>query len=172
MSVAYSQQNHPGNPRNNPVAPPTTAQIQKILDENCGLIQTIQDYQNMGKVHECMTYHQALHKNLVYLAQLADSTQNINQILPVCNVFCFRLLNCLTHTILFLNLRSLLMCCNNKQISRMHLLHMNLGCHQHNQCNNNHKINLLRLKINNQLLMHHLQRKVNKIGLIDLAQIK
>lgn len=78
MSVAYS---HPGN--RNPSAPPSAAQIQKILDENCGLIQTIQDYQNMGKGHECMTYHQALHKNLVYLAQLADSTQNINQILPV-----------------------------------------------------------------------------------------
>lgn len=29
-----------------------------------------------------MSYHQALHRNLVYLAQLADSTQNIAQILP------------------------------------------------------------------------------------------
>lgn len=72
----------PGN-RNQGNPPPTTAQIQKILDENCGLIQTIQDFQNMGKANECMTYHQALHKNLVYLAQLADSSQNINQILPV-----------------------------------------------------------------------------------------
>jgi SSXT protein (N-terminal region) len=63
--------------------PPSPAQIQKILDENCGLIQTIQDYQNMGKAVECMSYHQALHRNLVYLAQLADSTQNMAQLLPV-----------------------------------------------------------------------------------------
>lgn len=84
MSVAYTQQqNAPGGPNRQGPAPPTTAQIQKILDENCGLIQTIQDYQNMGKVNECMSFHQALHKNLVYLAQLADSTQPINQILPV-----------------------------------------------------------------------------------------
>lgn len=62
--------------------PASSAQIQKILDENCGLIQTIQEYQNVGKLNECMTYHQALHRNLVYLAQLADSTQNIAQILP------------------------------------------------------------------------------------------
>lgn len=63
--------------------PPSPAQIQKILDENCGLIQTIQDYQNMGKAVECMSYHQALHRNLVYLAQLADSSQNMAQLLPV-----------------------------------------------------------------------------------------
>lgn len=101
MSVAYSQQQQPppsqqapppqGVPRGPPGAPPgrgvppppSPAHIQKILDENCGLIQTIQDFQNMGKAQECMSYHQALHRNLVYLAQLADSTQNISQILPV-----------------------------------------------------------------------------------------
>lgn len=62
---------------------PSPAQIQKILDDNCGLIQTIQDFQTMGKAQECMTYHMALHRNLVYLAQLADPTMNIAQILPV-----------------------------------------------------------------------------------------
>lgn len=60
-----------------------SAQIQKMLDENCGLIQTIQDFQNMGKAQECMSYHVALHRNLVYLAQLADPQMNISQILPV-----------------------------------------------------------------------------------------
>lgn len=65
------------------VPPPSPTHIQKILDENCSIIQTIQDFQNMGKPHECMTYHMALHRNLVYLAQLADPTMNIGQILPV-----------------------------------------------------------------------------------------
>lgn len=37
----------------------------------------------MGKAVECMSFHQALHRNLVYLAQLADSTQNMAQLLPV-----------------------------------------------------------------------------------------
>lgn len=107
MSVAYSQQQqqpqpqqqqpHPSSPMSQSgqqhrggmpsrgpggVPPPSAAHIQKILDENCGLIQTIQDYQNVGKVNECMSYHQALHRNLVYLAQIADSSQNIAQILP------------------------------------------------------------------------------------------
>lgn len=48
------------------------------------MIQTIQDYQNMGKAQECMSHQQALHRNLVYLASLADSTQNMSQLLPVC----------------------------------------------------------------------------------------
>lgn len=79
MSVAYNQP-----PKNQAPPPPPPAQIQKILDENCGLIQTIQDYQNMGKANECMSFHQALHKNLVWLAQLAgDPQQPISQILPV-----------------------------------------------------------------------------------------
>lgn len=83
--LPQNQQQYRGGPPNRPPnnAPPASpAHIQKILDENCGLIQTIQDFQNLGKINECMTYHQALHRNLVYLAQLADSTQNIAQILP------------------------------------------------------------------------------------------
>lgn len=63
--------------------PPNSAQIQKILDENCTIIQTIQDYQNKGQANECMNYHQTLHRNLVYLAQLADSSQNMAQLIPV-----------------------------------------------------------------------------------------
>lgn len=56
-----------GPPAANPV------QIQKILDDNSGLIQQIQEFQSMGKANECMSYHQALHRNLVYLAQLAGN---------------------------------------------------------------------------------------------------
>lgn len=54
-----------------PAPPPSPAHIQKVLDENCSLIQTIQEFQHAGKSNECMTFHQALHRNLVYLAQLA-----------------------------------------------------------------------------------------------------
>lgn len=70
---------------------PNPAQIQKMLDENAHLIQTIQDYQNKGKGQECLQYQQALHRNLVYLASLADGTQNIQQMLPVCKNFGHRL---------------------------------------------------------------------------------
>jgi hypothetical protein len=62
---------------------PNPAQIQKILDENAHLIQTIQDYQSKGKGQDCLQYQQTLHRNLVYLASLADGNQNIQQMLPV-----------------------------------------------------------------------------------------
>lgn len=65
-----------------PPPPLSTAHIQKILDDNCGLIQTIQDFQNLGKLNECASYSQALHRNLVYLTQMADGTKNIAEILP------------------------------------------------------------------------------------------
>lgn len=58
-------------PSSGPPPPPSPAYIQKILDENCSLINTIQEYQHAGKSHECMQFHQSLHRNLVYLAQLA-----------------------------------------------------------------------------------------------------
>uniref|UniRef100_A0A182NFJ8 SS18 N-terminal domain-containing protein n=1 Tax=Anopheles dirus TaxID=7168 RepID=A0A182NFJ8_9DIPT len=38
--------------------------IQKILDENASLIQTIQEFQFAGKPSECMSYQMALHRNL------------------------------------------------------------------------------------------------------------
>jgi len=68
-----------------PRAPPNQSQIQKILDDNAQLIQTIQDYQLKGKQQESIQYQQVLHRNLVYLATLADGQggQNIQQMLPV-----------------------------------------------------------------------------------------
>lgn len=57
--------------------PPNPAHIQKVLDENCSLIQTIQEFQSNGKSNECMQYHQALHRNLVYLAQLAGMKKSL-----------------------------------------------------------------------------------------------
>lgn len=63
--------------------PPTPAQIQKMLDENGHLIQTIQEYQSKGKAQEVMQYQQVLHRNLVYLASMADASQNVHSLLPV-----------------------------------------------------------------------------------------
>lgn len=74
MSVAFATRG------NRP--PPSPAYIQKLLDENCHLIQTIQDYQSKGQANECMQYQQVLHRNLVYLASIADSSQNIQALLP------------------------------------------------------------------------------------------
>ncbi|XP_033754552.1 calcium-responsive transactivator-like isoform X1 [Pecten maximus] len=61
---------------------PNQATIQKMLDENNQLIQAIVDYQNKGKSSECLQFQQMLHRNLVYLATLADSSQNIQALLP------------------------------------------------------------------------------------------
>lgn len=63
--------------------PPNPAQIQKMLDENGHLIQTIQDCQNKGKAQESAHYQQLLHRNLSFLAQIADSSQNMQSLLPV-----------------------------------------------------------------------------------------
>lgn len=54
-----------------------------MLDENSHLIQSIQEFQSKGKMNECMQYQQILHRNLVYLASIADSNQNIQALLPV-----------------------------------------------------------------------------------------
>lgn len=66
-------QNRPPNagPPSQQPPPPTAAHVQKMLDDNCNYIQTIQEFQANGKTNECMQFHQALHRNLVYLAQLA-----------------------------------------------------------------------------------------------------
>uniref|UniRef100_A0A3Q2NTK2 SS18 N-terminal domain-containing protein n=1 Tax=Fundulus heteroclitus TaxID=8078 RepID=A0A3Q2NTK2_FUNHE len=53
-----------------------------MLDENHHLIQCIMDYQSKGKTAECAQYQQILHRNLVYLATIADSNQNMQSLLP------------------------------------------------------------------------------------------
>ncbi|XP_016331991.1 calcium-responsive transactivator, partial [Sinocyclocheilus anshuiensis] len=60
----------------------TQQTIQKMLDENHHLIQCIMDYQSKGKTSECKQYQQILHRNLVYLATIADSNQNMQSLLP------------------------------------------------------------------------------------------
>ncbi|KAJ8980282.1 hypothetical protein NQ317_005201, partial [Molorchus minor] len=63
--------------------PPDPKQIQRLLDENGHLIQTIQEYQSKGKSQEVVQYQTQLHRNLVYLATVADSAQNVNSLLPM-----------------------------------------------------------------------------------------
>lgn len=76
IAAPNQQQHRPMPPNRGPASgppPPTPAQIQKLLEDNCNLINTIQEFQHAGKNHECMSYHQKLHHNLVYLAQLAGN---------------------------------------------------------------------------------------------------
>uniref|UniRef100_A0A8C6UZ05 SS18L1 subunit of BAF chromatin remodeling complex n=1 Tax=Neogobius melanostomus TaxID=47308 RepID=A0A8C6UZ05_9GOBI len=76
MSVAFSS----SRPRTKGEVTPQT--IQKMLDDNNHLIQCIMDYQSKGKTTECTQYQQILHRNLVYLATIADSNQNMQSLLP------------------------------------------------------------------------------------------
>ena len=54
-----------------------------MLDENAALIKTISEYQNVGKHSETVQYQWSLHRNLMYLASIADSNQNLQNLLPV-----------------------------------------------------------------------------------------
>ena len=53
-----------------------------MLDENAAIIKTITEYQGMGKVSEAVQYQWTLHRNLMYLASIADSNQNLQNLLP------------------------------------------------------------------------------------------
>lgn len=55
----------------------------QMLDENASLIKTISEYQNSGKHTETVQYQWNLHRNLMYLASIADSNQNLQNLLPV-----------------------------------------------------------------------------------------
>ncbi len=54
-----------------------------MLDENAALIKTISEFQSTGKHSETIQYQWTLHKNLMYLASIADSNQNLQNLLPV-----------------------------------------------------------------------------------------
>ncbi|XP_004640808.1 SS18-like protein 2 isoform X1 [Octodon degus] len=48
--------------------------IQRLLEENDQLIRCIVEYQNKGCANECVQYQQVLHRNLIYLATIADAS--------------------------------------------------------------------------------------------------
>lgn len=64
-----------------PTGQANQAKIQKILDENYQLIQAIVEYQHKGKMFDCIQYQQCLHRNLIYLATIADSSQNVQALM-------------------------------------------------------------------------------------------
>lgn len=43
-----------------------------MLDENALLIQIVTEYQNKGKIYECMKYQDILTRNLLYLSGISD----------------------------------------------------------------------------------------------------
>ncbi|XP_008309087.1 SS18-like protein 2 [Cynoglossus semilaevis] len=48
--------------------------IQRLLDENDQLIRCITEYMQKGRAVECVQYQQILHRNLVYLGNIADAS--------------------------------------------------------------------------------------------------
>ncbi|KAM4593332.1 SS18-like protein 2 [Odontesthes bonariensis] len=48
--------------------------IQRLLDENEQLIRCITEYMQKGRAVECVQYQQILHRNIVYLATIADAS--------------------------------------------------------------------------------------------------
>ncbi|XP_074522224.1 SS18-like protein 2 [Halichoeres trimaculatus] len=51
--------------------------IQRLLDENDQLIRCIAEYMQKGRAVECVQYQQILHRNIVYLATIADASPDI-----------------------------------------------------------------------------------------------
>ncbi|XP_041078151.1 SS18-like protein 2 [Polyodon spathula] len=51
--------------------------IQRLLEENDQLVRVIVEYQRKGRATECVRYQQILHRNLVYLATIADTSPNV-----------------------------------------------------------------------------------------------
>lgn len=43
-----------------------------MLNENALLIKIVTEYQNKGKIHECMAYQDILARNLLYLSGVSD----------------------------------------------------------------------------------------------------
>ncbi|XP_056381783.1 SS18-like protein 2 isoform X1 [Hyla sarda] len=48
--------------------------LHHLLEENDQLIRCIVEYQSKGRAAECSQYQQVLHRNLIYLATIADAT--------------------------------------------------------------------------------------------------
>lgn len=50
--------------------------IQQLLDENDQLVRCIKEYMQKGRAVECVQYQQILHRNIVYLATIADASSD------------------------------------------------------------------------------------------------
>ncbi|XP_072836734.1 SS18-like protein 2 [Pogona vitticeps] len=51
--------------------------LQRLLEENDQLIRCIVEYQNKGRAAECMQHQHTLHRNLIYLATIADAAASL-----------------------------------------------------------------------------------------------
>uniref|UniRef100_A0A8C6VQ77 SS18 like 2 n=1 Tax=Naja naja TaxID=35670 RepID=A0A8C6VQ77_NAJNA len=51
--------------------------LRRLLEENDQLIRCIVEYQNKGRAAECLHQH-TLHRNLIYLATIADASPSPN----------------------------------------------------------------------------------------------
>uniref|UniRef100_A0A8C8A9B7 SS18 like 2 n=1 Tax=Otus sunia TaxID=257818 RepID=A0A8C8A9B7_9STRI len=51
----------------------------KLLEENDQLIRCIVEYQSKGRATDCVQYQHILHRNLIYLATIADATPPSSQ---------------------------------------------------------------------------------------------
>ncbi|XP_061450384.1 SS18-like protein 2 [Rhineura floridana] len=52
--------------------------LQRLLEENDQLIRCIVEYQNKGRAAECVQHQHTLHRNLIYLATIADASPSPN----------------------------------------------------------------------------------------------
>ncbi|XP_038138532.1 SS18-like protein 2 [Cyprinodon tularosa] len=59
--------------------------IQRLLDENDQLIRCITEYMQKGRAVECVQYQQILHRNIVYLATIADASPDDTPPLTNCS---------------------------------------------------------------------------------------
>lgn len=62
----------PGDVQQN--ASPEQATVGKMLAENSQLIEAIAEYQRMGRIEDSVKYQELLHRNLIYLGNLADTS--------------------------------------------------------------------------------------------------
>ncbi|XP_010004530.1 PREDICTED: SS18-like protein 2 [Chaetura pelagica] len=61
----------PGAAARDPSRLPCSAEL---LEENDQLIRCIVEYQSKGRATDCVQYQDILHRNLIYLATIADAT--------------------------------------------------------------------------------------------------
>lgn len=69
-----------------PTVVPNSEAITKMLDDNTQLVTVINDHITKGRMQETLEMQRTLHRNLVYLAQLAypnKPTQEVQNLIPV-----------------------------------------------------------------------------------------
>ncbi|KGL76461.1 SS18-like 2, partial [Tinamus guttatus] len=53
--------------------------LPQLLEENDQLIRCIVEYQSKGRATDCVQYQHILHRNLIYLATIADAAPPSSQ---------------------------------------------------------------------------------------------